>query len=70
MVFSLAQRLSRRLACLCRGWSRPCPGQQELLGPDSGARKDLIAAYDALKQPEQAARFRTELAAAEAASKK
>jgi serine/threonine protein kinase/tetratricopeptide (TPR) repeat protein len=34
------------------------------------ARKDLVADYDALKQPEQAAKFRGELAAAEAASKK
>jgi serine/threonine-protein kinase len=32
------------------------------------ARKDLVADYDALKQPEQAARFRAELAAADAKS--
>jgi serine/threonine-protein kinase len=34
------------------------------------ARKDLIADYDALNQPEQAAKFRAELAAAEASAKK
>jgi len=30
-----------------------------------GARKDLAAEYDALEQPEEAARFRAELVAAE-----
>jgi serine/threonine-protein kinase len=34
------------------------------------ARKDLVEEYDALKQPEQAAKFRMELAAAEATAKK
>ncbi|HEY7393578.1 MAG TPA: hypothetical protein VH559_01955, partial [Gemmatimonadaceae bacterium] len=40
------------------------------IGFIQNARRDLVAAYDSLKQPEKAARFRAELAEQEAKAAK